>query len=94
VNQSSFAFVVGADGERWDDSEVKLGKLPLRRITQIAELYDVSAVTYPAYDVTTVSARAQTHAQEHDPVRIAEEHAQCQARAQKRWHEQAFVEAE
>lgn len=59
VSQSSFAFsVLEEDGDEWDFTEVKLGKLPLRTIKR-AELYDVSPVTYPAYPQTSVSARAQ-----------------------------------
>lgn len=62
VSQSSFAFQVAED--KWDESEVKLGKLPLRTIIRVAPLYDVSAVTFPAYGDTTVSARAEARAKE------------------------------
>lgn len=58
VSGSSFAFSVADEGDAWDFTEVKNGKLPLRTITR-AQLYDVSPVTYPAYPQTTVSARAQ-----------------------------------
>lgn len=60
VNGSSFAFTIERDeDEEWDDSEVKRGKLPLRTIRKVS-LYDVSPVTYPAYDGTSVSARSRT----------------------------------
>jgi len=49
VSQSSFAFQV--QDEDWDFT----GPLPLRTIRS-ARLFDVSPVTYPAYDATTVSA--------------------------------------
>lgn len=52
VSQSSFGFEV--KGQEW--GEVKRGELPLRTITK-AKLYDVSPVTYPAYEETSVSAR-------------------------------------
>jgi HK97 family phage prohead protease len=53
VSQSSFAFSV--DKEEWRD---KSADLPLRVVTDV-HLYDVSPVTYPAYDETSVSARSQ-----------------------------------
>lgn len=57
VKGSSFGFTVEAD--EWDESEVKRGKLPLRTIIRIGELYDVSPVTFPAYPQTSVSARSK-----------------------------------
>ena len=54
VSGSSFGFRVLAD--QWDTRDVKEGKLPLRTITDV-ELFDVSPVTFPAYQATSVSAR-------------------------------------
>jgi len=48
ITQSSFAFIIGE--ERRDDANV-------RHVTRIARLLDVSPVSYPAYEATTVSAR-------------------------------------
>ncbi len=46
INQSSFAFRVARDGESWyEDDE----GIVIREITRISRLYDVSPVTYPAY---------------------------------------------
>jgi uncharacterized protein len=53
VSQSSFAFEVTSD--EWDYG--KRGEMPLRTIKAV-RLYDVSPVTYPAYEATSVSARA------------------------------------
>jgi HK97 family phage prohead protease len=53
VSQSSFAF--GVDEEEWDYSN---RAMPLRKIKAV-RLYDVSPVTYPAYDGTEVSARCR-----------------------------------
>jgi HK97 family phage prohead protease len=52
INQSSFAF--RATREQWDET----GELPVRTILEV-ELLDVSPVTYPAYDDSTVGVRAQ-----------------------------------
>jgi HK97 family phage prohead protease len=62
VSGSSFAFTVNDEDQEWDESEVKSGKLPLRKIMRISTLYDVSPVTYPAYPTTTVSARSRAKA--------------------------------
>jgi HK97 family phage prohead protease len=56
VSGSSFGFVV--QGDEWDESQMKSGKLPLRTLTKL-ELFDVSPVTYPAYPQTSVSARSK-----------------------------------
>lgn len=59
VSGSSFGFVV--HGEEWDETPLKVGKLPLRTLTKL-ELFDVSPVTYPAYPQTSVSARSKAQA--------------------------------
>lgn len=53
VSQSSFAFEVTE--EEWDYGQ--RGETPLRTIKAV-RLYDVSPVTYPAYESTSVSARS------------------------------------
>lgn len=52
VNQMSFAFRTRKGGETWTTEEGQR----LRRLRSLS-LYDVSVVTYPAYQATTVSAR-------------------------------------
>ena len=52
INQSSFAFVVEDDS--W---EVKDG-MNVRTINKVSRLYDVSAVTYPAYEEASVALRS------------------------------------
>lgn len=49
INQSSFAFV--ATSETWDET----GDKPLRTVNEV-RLYDVSVVTYPAYEDTEAAA--------------------------------------
>lgn len=49
INQSSFAFV--ATSETWDET----GDKPLRTVNEV-RLFDVSVVTYPAYDDTEAAA--------------------------------------
>lgn len=58
VSQSSFMFdVPSSTDETWDYAATKSGQLPLRQIHRV-RLYDVSPVVFPAYDGTSVSARA------------------------------------
>jgi len=54
VTQSSFGFTIAKDGEYWEE---RSGEMPIRHITRIEKLYDVSPVTYPAYPDTTVAMR-------------------------------------
>jgi hypothetical protein len=53
VSGMSFAFLV--DGDKWEDLD---SDYPKRTITHIAEIFEVSAVTWPAYEQTSISARS------------------------------------
>jgi HK97 family phage prohead protease len=64
VTGSSFQFIVeGADDEEWDYSETKQGMLPLRIIKK-ARILETGPVALPAYEDTTVSARAASRVEE------------------------------
>lgn len=56
VSQMSFAFAVKEGGERWSTRNGK----PYRELINL-RLYDISPVTYPAYQDTEVSVRAADH---------------------------------
>ena len=60
VNQMSFAFRARKGGETWKTEE---DGQRLRRLRALS-LFDVSVVTYPAYQATTVAARALAMAQQ------------------------------
>lgn len=51
---SGMSFMFRVDGEAWDDLE---SDHPTRRITKISKVYEVSAVTFPAYEDTQISVR-------------------------------------
>ena len=55
----SFMFTV--DGDKWDDIE---SDHPTRTITKISRVFEVSAVTFPAYEQTSISARGLSDALE------------------------------
>jgi len=63
VSGSSFAFTVVDD--EWEEPKANKHDgtitMPLRRVKNV-ELFDVSAVTYPAYPQTSVSARSKAQA--------------------------------
>ena len=52
LDKMSFAFTVNA--QEWDRSK----DVPLRKITSIERLYDVSIVDIPAYDGTSIYSRS------------------------------------
>jgi phage head maturation protease len=47
------------DGDRWEDIE---SKHPQRHITAISKVFEVSAVTFPAYEATSIQARGLAEA--------------------------------
>lgn len=61
INQSSFAFRVSRDGEHWyeDDEGVVI-----REISKFSRLFDVSPVTYPAYQEADSGVRSMQAWQE------------------------------
>jgi HK97 family phage prohead protease len=79
VTGSSFQFSVDDDAdEEWDFSETKKGMLPLRKIKR-ARLYETGPVAFPAYEDTTVSARAAGKVEESKRLREATEAADAAA---------------
>lgn len=78
VSQSSFAFTIAEEAWEFDDTKPNND---LRKIIKFKRLYDVSPVTYPAYEDTEVGARSK---QAHDAV-LAKRHEapQVDYRAQR-----------
>lgn len=63
INKMSFAFTIADGGEEWSERDGKEHRV----IRDIDHLYDVSLVTYPAYQQTSAYARSLTD-------ELAEEH--------------------
>ena len=70
---SGMSFMFGVRGEQWDDLD---SDHPFRHITDISTVVEVSAVTFPAYDATSISARSKEAL---DNARSALERARQQA---------------
>lgn len=58
---TGMSFMFGIDSERWDDLE---SDHPTRHIESISTVVEVSAVTFPAYDSTSINARSESEALE------------------------------
>lgn len=55
ISQSSFAFRVAPDGERWFEDEEGI---VIREVSKFSRLFDVSPVTYPAYQEADSGVRS------------------------------------
>lgn len=56
ITQSSFAFTIR--NARWEKRKENDEWIDIRYVTEMEQLYDVSPVTYPAYNDTTVAKRS------------------------------------
>lgn len=74
VSGMSFMFTV--DGDKWDDQD---SEHPTRTITRFSKIFEVSAVTWPAYDQTSISTRGLADAL--DSAKASLESARAERRA-------------
>lgn len=56
---SGMSFMFTVDGDRWED---ETSEHPKRHIERIGKVFEVSAVTFPAYEATNISARGLSDA--------------------------------
>lgn len=52
---SGMSFMFTVDGDKWDGLDTDK---PVRHITSIGKIFEVSAVTFPAYEQTSINARS------------------------------------
>ena len=71
ITQCSFGFRYSNEEGAYKDE--KIGDVWYRNVYKIGELYDLSAVTYPAYDDTYVNARMQERSKMEDKLKKTEE---------------------
>ena len=72
---SGMSFMFSVDGESWDDIE---SEHPTRTVTNISKVFEVSAVTFPAYEATSIQARGLADAL--DSAKASLESARAKAR--------------
>lgn len=90
---SGMSFMFSIDGESWENLD---SEHPTRHITKIGSVVEVSAVTFPAYDSTSIDARSKEAL---DSARSALDSARQQnanlvdTRAQKNENELALAKA-
>ena len=70
ITQCSFGFNYANEEGAYKDE--KIGDVWYRNVYKIGELYDLSAVTYPAYDDTYVNARMQERSKMEDKLKETE----------------------
>ena len=58
---SGMSFMFSVDGDKWDDAD---SEHPTRTITKLGKIFEVSAVTFPAYEATSITARGLSEALE------------------------------
>ena len=68
ISGMSFAFLV--DGESWENLDTDY---PIRHITSISNVFEVSAVTAPAYEATSIEARSDVEALESAKTKLESE---------------------
>ena len=73
------SFMFSVDGDKWDEIE---SDHPTRTITKISRVFEVSAVTFPAYEATSISARGLDSAL--DSAKSSLENVKAEARAIER----------
>ena len=78
IQGMSFAFIV--DGEIWTNLD---SDYPNRRITHISEIFEVSAVTWPAYEGTSIQSERSLESSLESLKRAREELESARARSAK-----------
>lgn len=73
---SGMSFMFTVDGETWEDIE---SDHPTRRISKIARVLEVSAVTFPAYAKTSIQARGLSETLESAKESLESARAECRA---------------
>lgn len=77
---SGMSFMMAVRGEDWDFSDEEH---PLRRITDISRIYEVSSVTFPAYESTSIEARGDEEALENAKSVLENAKAEAEAKAER-----------
>lgn len=79
ITGMSFMFTV--DGDNWEEMD---SDHPKRTITAISRVFEVSAVTFPAYDATSINARGLADALESAKASLESERTRHREMEQKK----------
>lgn len=77
---SGMSFMMLVDGEQWDWTDEEH---PVRRITSISKVLEVSAVTWPAYESSSLEARGNAEALESAKATLESAKAEAKAEEEK-----------
>ena len=77
---SGMSFMMLVDGEQWDWTNEEH---PVRRITSISKVLEVSAVTWPAYESSSLEARGNAEALESAKATLESAKAEAKAEEEK-----------
>lgn len=78
---SGMSFMFSVDKDAWEDLE---SEHPTRRIQSIGKVFEVSAVTFPAYEATSIVARGLSEALEGAKESLESAKAEAQAVERKK----------
>lgn len=87
---SGMSFMFTTDEDSWDDLD---SEHPTRRIRSIGKVFEVSAVTFPAYAATNIQARALPEALESGQESLESAKAQAEARERQKKRIRILLEA-
>lgn len=77
---SGMSFMMTVRGEEWDFTDEEH---PTRRITDIGKVFEVSAVTFPAYEQTSLEVRGDEEALENAKSTLEKAKAEEEAKAER-----------
>ena len=77
---SGMSFMMTVRGEDWDFTDEEH---PVRRITDVGKIFEVSAVSYPAYETTSLEARGDEEALENAKSALEKAKAEEEAKAER-----------
>lgn len=77
---SGMSFMMTVRGEEWDFTDEEH---PTRRITDIGKVFEVSAVTFPAYEQTSLEVRGDEEALENAKSALEKAKAEEEAKAER-----------
>jgi len=78
---TGMSFMFNVDGDRWEDLD---SNHPTRTISKIEKVFEVSAVTFPAYEATSIQARGLSDALESAKTSLESAKAEAEATRRKK----------